>query len=140
MADLGFLNDPGDRLGMLDAQAFRAARVVVDIGLHLGKPIPNIFVQSDELDSGVWTPPSAQAFLWAHCHLPEEFLRFEINRYLGWPGQASSYKVGERIWLDARDDVRRRQGDTFSLKEFHRRALNLGSLGLDLLKDALGRL
>ncbi|TDD72931.1 DUF885 domain-containing protein [Jiangella aurantiaca] len=140
MADLGFLDDPGDRLGMLDSQAFRAARVVVDIGVHLGKQIPASVVAADELPAGVWTPESAYAFLRAHCRLPEEFLRFELDRYLGWPGQAPSYKIGERIWLAARDDAQRRKGDAFDLREFHRAALDLGSLGLDPLREALARL
>jgi uncharacterized protein (DUF885 family) len=76
----------------------------------------------------------------AHCRVPDENLRFELNRYLGWPGQAPSYKVGERIWLQARDDAKARKGADFDLKAFHRDALNLGSLGLDPLKKALARL
>ena len=140
MADLGFLDDPGDRLGMLDAQAFRAARVVVDIGIHLELDVPDQLVAQDALAPGRWTPESAHTFLRRHTRLPEENLSFELDRYLGWPGQAPSYKVGERIWLTARDDVRRRKGDAFDLKEFHRAALDLGALGLDPLQDALARL
>lgn len=140
MADLGFLDDPGDRLGMLDGQGFRAARVVVDIGLHLGKEVPESAVRNDGVAPGVWNPESAFTFLRAHCRMSDEFLRFELDRYLGWPGQAPSYKIGERIWLAAREDVERRKGDAFDLKEFHRAALDLGALGLDPLKDALGRL
>ena len=56
-------------------------------------------------------------------------LRFELNRYLGWPGQAPSYKIGERLWLQLRDEVAQREGDAFSLKDFHRRSLDLGSVG-----------
>jgi len=140
MADLGFLDDPGDRLGMLDAQALRAARVVVDIGVHLELDVPGQLVAQDGLAAGPWTPESAYTFLRRHTRLPEENLRFELDRYLGWPGQAPSYKVGERIWLAARDDVRRRKGAAFDLKEFHRAALDLGALGLDPLRDALARL
>ncbi|PSL03175.1 uncharacterized protein (DUF885 family) [Haloactinopolyspora alba] len=140
MADLGFLDDPGDRLGMLDGQRFRAARVVVDIGVHLGKDVPDSLVRADGLAPGRWTPDSAFTFLRTHCRMPDESLRFELDRYLGWPGQAPSYKVGERIWLAAREDARRRQGDSFDLKEFHRAALDLGSLGLDPLRTALARL
>ena len=65
---------------------------------------------------------------------------FEVNRYLGWPGQAPSYKVGERIWLEAREQAKQRQGADFDLKAFHRAALDLGSLGLDPLTQALARL
>jgi uncharacterized protein (DUF885 family) len=140
MADLGFLDDPGDRLGMLDAQAFRAARVVLDIGVHLELDVPDQLVSQDGLAAGAWTPDSARVFLRRHTRLPEENLRFELNRYLGWPGQAPAYKVGERIWLAARDEVRRRKGDAFDLKEFHRAALDLGALGLDPLRNALARL
>jgi uncharacterized protein (DUF885 family) len=75
-----------------------------------------------------------------HCRMEDAFIRFEVNRYLGWPGQAPSYKVGERIWLQARDDARARQGAAFDLKAFHRDALNLGSLGLDPLRSALAEL
>ncbi|MGH8829061.1 MAG: DUF885 domain-containing protein [Jiangellaceae bacterium] len=140
MQELGFLDDPADRLGMLDAHTFRASRVVIDIGMHLGKEVPESLVRADGLTPGVWTPESAYAFLRAHCRMPDEFLRFELDRYLGWPGQAPSYKVGERIWLEAREDVRRRQGDAFDLKAFHKAALDLGGMGLDPLKAALARL
>jgi uncharacterized protein (DUF885 family) len=137
MADLGYLDDKGDRLGMLDAQSFRAARVVVDIGMHLGLAIP---AGTGFHDGETWTPELGLEFLRAHCSMPDEFLRFELDRYLGWPGQAPSYKVGERIWLHAREDVRASKGADFDLKDFHRRALDLGALGLDLLRAELARL
>ncbi|GIF75340.1 DUF885 domain-containing protein [Asanoa siamensis] len=139
MDDLGYLADPGDRLGMLDAQAFRAARVIVDIGMHLELEIPRDnpfgFHPGER-----WTPELGWEFMRAHCRVQDDVLRFELNRYLGWPGQAPSYKVGERIWLQARDDARARKGADFNLKEFHRQALDLGSIGLDPLKSALGRI
>jgi uncharacterized protein (DUF885 family) len=139
MDDLGYLSDPGDRLGMLDAQAFRAARVIVDIGMHLELEIPRDnpfgFHPGER-----WTPELGWEFMRAHCRVQDDVLRFELNRYLGWPGQAPSYKVGERIWLQARDDARARKGADFNLKEFHRQALDLGSIGLDPLKAALARL
>ena len=137
MADLGYLDDHGDRLGMLDAQAFRAARVVIDIGMHLGLEIP---AGTGFHDGETWNPELGLEFLRAHNSMADEFLRFELDRYLGWPGQAPSYKVGERIWLQARDEVRARQGDQFDLKAFHRRALDLGGLGLDPLRAELARL
>ncbi|MEV4758853.1 DUF885 domain-containing protein [Micromonospora sp. NPDC049559] len=139
MDDLGYLEDPGEKLGMLDGQALRAARVIVDIGMHLELEIPRDnpfgFHPGER-----WTPELGWEFMRAHCRVPDENLRFELNRYLGWPGQAPSYKVGERIWLQARDDAKARKGADFDLKEFHRAALNLGSLGLDPLKAALARL
>jgi uncharacterized protein (DUF885 family) len=139
MDDLGYLQDPGDKLGMLDGQAMRAARVIIDIGVHLKLEIPpdNPFGFHP---GAIWNADLGLEFLRAHCRLDDAVIRFEVNRYLGWPGQAPSYKVGERIWLQARDDVRRRKGATFDLKEFHRRALDLGALGLDPLRVALGRL
>ncbi|MEV6693154.1 DUF885 domain-containing protein [Micromonospora sp. NPDC051196] len=139
MDELGYLEDPGDKLGMLDGQAFRAARVIVDIGMHLELEIPkdNPF---DFHPGERWTPELGWEFLRAHCRVPDEMLRFELNRYLGWPGQAPSYKVGERIWLQARDDAKTRKGADFDLREFHRQALDLGALGLDPLRRALARL
>jgi uncharacterized protein (DUF885 family) len=139
MDDLGYLSDPGDRLGMLDNQALRATRVIVDIGMHLELEIPRDnpfgFHPGER-----WTPELGWEFLRAHCRMPEEVLRFEWKRYLGWPGQAPSYKIGERIWLQARDDAKARKGTDFDLKSFHRDALDLGSLGLDPLRRALARL
>jgi uncharacterized protein (DUF885 family) len=139
MDDLGYLGDPGDRLGMLDGQALRASRVIVDIGMHLELEIPrdNAFgFHPGER----WTPELGWEFLRAHTRMNNEVLRFEWKRYLGWPGQAPSYKVGERIWLQARDDAKARGGADFDLKVFHRQALDLGSLGLDPLRKALHRL
>ncbi len=139
MDELGYLTDPGDRLGMLDGQSMRAARVIVDIGMHLELEIPrgNPFgFRPGER----WTPELGWEFLRAHCRMEDAFLRFELSRYLGWPGQAPSYKVGERIWMQARDDAKARKGPDFNLKAFHRQALDLGALGLDPLRKALARL
>jgi uncharacterized protein (DUF885 family) len=139
MDDLGYLADPADKLGMLDGQAMRAARVIVDIGMHLELEIPSDnpfgFHPGER-----WTPQLGWEFMRAHCRVPDENLRFELNRYLGWPGQAPSYKVGERIWLQARDDAKARKGADFNLKQFHADALNLGALGLDPLRKALDRI
>jgi uncharacterized protein (DUF885 family) len=139
MDELGYLEDPGDKLGMLDAQAFRAARVVVDLGMHLELEIPADnpfgFAPGER-----WTPELGWEFMRAHCRISDEQLRFEVNRYLGWPGQAPAYKVGERIWLQAREDAKARQGAAFDLNAFHRAALDLGSLGLDPFRDALTRM
>jgi uncharacterized protein (DUF885 family) len=139
MDELGYLADPGDRLGMLDGQAMRAARVVVDIGMHLELEIPRDnpfgFHPGER-----WTPELGLEFMRQHCRMEDPVIVFEVNRYLGWPGQAPSYKVGERIWLQAREEAHRRQGDAFDLKAFHRAALDLGSLGLDPLRAALARI
>lgn len=139
MDELGYLDDPADRLGMLDAQAFRAARVIVDIGMHLELEIPadNPFgFRPGER----WTPELGREFMGQHSLDDPERIDFEVKRYLGWPGQAPSYKVGERIWLQAREDAKARHGADFDLKAFHRAALDLGSLGLDPFRNALARL
>ncbi len=127
MAELGYLDDPADRLGMLDGQRMRAARVVVDIGVHLGKPKPD--------GSGTWTGDDAFGFMAQHVNMNEPFVRFEVNRYLGWAGQAPSYKVGQRIWEQLREEWVAANGD--DLKEFHRRALGVGSVGLGTLRESL---
>jgi uncharacterized protein (DUF885 family) len=137
MDDLGYLSDPGNKLGMLDAQLLRAARVVVDMGVHLQLPIP---ADSPWHPGEIWNYDLAWEFLRSRVTTEDQMLRFELDRYLGWPGQASAYKLGERIWLQAREDVRRRKGAAFNLKEFHSEALALGSIGLDPLRQALDRL
>jgi uncharacterized protein (DUF885 family) len=139
MDDLGYFDDPGDRLGFLDMQGFRAARVIVDIGVHLGLTIPEDNPYGWR-PGEVWDGEKVFEFMRGHSRMEDGSLRFEVNRYLGWPGQAPSYKVGERIWLQARDEVKARKGAAFDLKDFHTAALNLGSIGLDPLKAALGRL
>jgi uncharacterized protein (DUF885 family) len=129
MQQLGYLDDPADRLGMLDGQRMRAARVVLDIGVHLGKP---------RLDGdGVWDAPYALDFMRKNVNMSDQFVQFEVNRYLGWPGQAPSYKVGQRIWEQVRDAVQAAEGDEFSFKSFHKRALDMGGVGLDTLRTAL---
>jgi len=134
MADLGFQDDPGDRFGMLDSQRLRAARVVLDIGVHLGKERPPELAGLPGVGEGVWDAGSAWAFLRHNVAMEESFLRFELDRYLGLPGQAPSYAVGQRLWEEARD--RALAGGT-GLKDFHTRALHLGSVGLDVLRRAL---
>ena len=131
MADLGFLDDPADRLGMLDGQRLRAARVVLDIGVHLHKDAPA------ELGGGTWDAAKARTFLFANANMAEGFLSFELDRYHGWPGQSPSYKVGQRLWEQIRDETAAREGAAFDLKAFHRRALDVGSVGLDVLAQAL---
>jgi uncharacterized protein (DUF885 family) len=125
MAELGWLDDAGNRMGMLDAQRFRAARVVLDIGVHCGLTAP---------DGGQWDSERAWVFLQSHSAMNSEHLRFELDRYLGWPGQAPSYAIGQRIWQRLRDDM---VGQGLSLKDFHGRALDLGGLPLDVLRSAL---
>ena len=136
MDEFGFLENPEYRLGYLYAQAFRAARIVIDTGIHCGFAIP----QSSSWHPGEqWTPELMLEFLSAHSSSDDEFNRSEINRYLGWPGQAISYKLGERVWLDLRDDAKKKYGAAFDLRKWHAHALDLGNLGLDLLKSEMAR-
>ncbi|MQY08743.1 DUF885 domain-containing protein [Actinomadura macrotermitis] len=139
MDELGLYATPAHRLGMLaGGQQFRAARVVLDIGLHLGLAIP---AGTGFHEGERWTPALAREFLRRHTG-PEtdEAIAFEIDRYLGRPGQAIAYKLGEKVWLQARRSAREaaaRAGEPFDLKDFHRRALDLGPMGLDLLQAEL---
>ena len=129
MQELGFLDDLGDQLGMLDGQRMRAARVVLDIGVHLGKP---------RLDgTGKWDHDYAREFMGKNVHMAPAFIDFEVNRYFGWPGQAPSYKIGQRIWEQLRDEAAARDGANFDIKAFHSKALNLGGLPLETLKMAM---
>jgi len=135
MGELGFLEDPGDRLGMLDAQELRAARVVLDIGVHLDLPIPAGRAAGDR-----WTYDVALDFLRSHVNMEDAMRVDELHRYLGWPGQAPVYKVGERVWLTCREEAQRRGGPDFDLKAWHRAALDLGPLGLAPLAAELARM
>ncbi|MEW1639073.1 DUF885 domain-containing protein [Streptomyces sp. NPDC093801] len=137
MDDLGFFTDPAHRLGFLDEQMLRTIRVIIDIGMHLGLSIP--------ADSGFhpgerWTPDLATEFMATHNGSPAALRDSEIVRYLGMPGQAIGYKIGERAWLRGREAARRRHGSGFDLKAWHMKALSQGSLGLDDLVDHLAAL
>ena len=120
----------------LEAQRFRAMRVVVDIGMHLELEIP----KGQEFHPGErWTPELGLEFARAHSQMDPGFISSEIDRYLGLPGQAISYKVGEREWLSIREEVHSEQGESFDLKAFHGRALDLGPVGLSRLREELTR-
>jgi uncharacterized protein (DUF885 family) len=136
MGELGYLDDPAWELGMLSAQAMRAVRVVVDLGMHLEMTIPD----SEPAHAGErWTPELALPFVIERSRFPEKFMRSEVDRYLGWPAQAISYKVGERVWLECRAEAQARHGGAFDLKAFHTYALDLGSMGLGPLREELAR-
>ncbi len=135
--ELGYLVDDGQLLGLLDSQLFRAARVVLDIGMHLELEIP---AGTGFHEGERWTPELGLEFLLTRTVSDPAHCRYEIDRYLGWPGQAPGYKVGERVWLAGRDASRRRHGDAFDLKAFHTAALNMGPMGLDVLGRRLAQL
>jgi len=105
--------------------------------MHLELSIPR---GSGFHEGEVWTPGLGLEFLRLHASMDDQMRHDELNRYLGWPGQAPSYKVGERVWLQAREQAKARLGAEFDLKTFHTAALNLGGLGLDLLRAELARL
>ena len=168
MDELGFLKHPAERLGMLDAQRLRAARVLVDIGVHLGLERPsNAYLSSigicnaayeDALNSspyldlgkpdtakGVWDRNDLWAFMSLNVAMDPKFLEFETTRYLGWAGQASSYKVGQRVWQDLRSkwlsaptaQATQSRSSHTRLREFHDTALALGGLPLAVLEDVM---
>ena len=122
MDDLGAFDEPGIEMGFLSAQALRATRIVIDIGMHLG--------YTDE-NGRVWDAVSGREALMNKALLDEHHATSETDRYLGWPGQAISYKVGEREWIAARENAKKRLGAEFSLKRFHAHALKIGPMGLD---------
>jgi uncharacterized protein (DUF885 family) len=130
--ELGWFTEPGTRLGMLGGSAVRAARVVIDIGVHLDLPLP---------DGSRWTFEKASEVLRTSGRGEPHRIHAEVVRYFGWPGQAISYKLGERAWLAARAEAMRRP--EFDLKRWHTAALSLGPIGLaDLaatLHTLLGR-
>ncbi|MGA1419452.1 MAG: DUF885 domain-containing protein, partial [Ilumatobacteraceae bacterium] len=136
MDEFGFLNRPEYRLGFLYAQAFRAARVVVDIGMHCEKKIPKDWGSHA---GETWNPELALEFLSARSSNDEAFNKSEIDRYLGWPAQAISYKLGERVWLRLRDEAKAKHGASFDLRAWHTYALDLGNLGLELFTQEMAR-
>jgi len=137
MDELGFLSDAERRLGYLDAQMMRALRVIVDIGMHVGLAIP---ADSPFRPGERWTPELAQEFYGLHNGRPADFVESELVRYLGMPGQAIGYKLGERAWLTGRAAARKAHGDAFDPKRWHMAALSQGSLGLDDLVAELSAL
>jgi uncharacterized protein (DUF885 family) len=134
MEELGFLDSPDYVFGMLSAQMHRACRVVIDIGAHLGLPIPS----DQPFHPGeAWTFETAVEMLREYATLDEAYARSEVTRYFGWPGQAIAYKVGERAILETRDRVAELRGSTFDLKVFHADLLEIGPVGLDLMKELM---
>lgn len=131
MNELGHFENPDYYMGFLDAQALRSVRVIIDIGMHLELQIPN---DADYHPGETWTPDLALEFMKERVHFPPDFVASEIDRYLGIPGQAISYKVGEKVWLEARAESKAATGDNFDLKQWHNNALALGPMGLEQMK------
>jgi uncharacterized protein (DUF885 family) len=132
MDELGLLEHPAYVLGYLTAELLRATRVVVDIGLHLGLSIPT----DGPVHAGeAWDFGRAVTALEQLAFLPTPYAESEVTRYLGWPGQAISYAIGQRTIVELRDERRRRDGARFDLKAFHGEVLGSGPIGLDLLRE-----
>lgn len=136
MNELGFFEKPDYVFGWLSGQMLRACRVVIDIGSHLDLPIP----ANQPFHPGErWTFATAVEMLERYATLAQPYAESEVTRYLGWPGQAISYKVGENAILEIRDEVRTRLGAAFDQKAFHARLLEVGPVGLDLLRAEMVR-
>jgi len=134
MDELGYFEKPEYRLGLLASQLFRATRVVLDIGTQLRLEIP----ADAPLHAGeTWDYAKAVDYIEKIGLQPRDMAESEVKRYLGWYGQAISYKVGERVILDIRDQAMSRDGAAFDRKDFHRRMLEAGAIRLDHLREAM---
>jgi uncharacterized protein (DUF885 family) len=116
--ELGFQDDPLDNLGRLQAEMFRAVRLVVDTGMHAKR----------------WTREQAIDYMIEHTGMGEKEVVAEIERYLVMPGQALAYKVGMLKLVELRDRARRELGDRFDMREFHNVVLTNGSVPLEILE------
>lgn len=137
MGELGYLQDHSYHFGMLAKQLYRAARVVVDIGLHLKKRIPEA---SPMMAGEQWAFESAVEFMRVYGFRTPAQAEAEVLRYLGWPGQAIAYKLGEREILSIREETRARLGPGFDLREFHAAVLDHGTMRLDHLRSLVAEL
>jgi uncharacterized protein (DUF885 family) len=115
--EFGLLNEPAAHYGRLEMEIWRAVRLVVDTGIHaMG-----------------WSREQAIAYMSEHLTLPPTTIAAEVDRYIGWPGQALAYKVGEIKVRELRDRATEALGPGFDLRAFHDRLLDCGLVTLDLL-------
>jgi uncharacterized protein (DUF885 family) len=120
--ELGFYGtDVYGDLGRLQAEAFRAARLVVDTGMHAKR----------------WTFDQAVDFMVKNTGMPENAVQREVSRYICLPGQATAYYIGYTRILEARQRVMNELGDQFDLKEFHNILLGSGAIPLDILDQVI---
>jgi uncharacterized protein (DUF885 family) len=117
-SELGVYRDPASKFGQLASERFRAVRLVVDTGLH----------------SMNWS--REQAIDYFKAHAPDQSLA-EVDRYISWPGQALSYKMGQLRIVQLRKEAQQKLGSGFDIREFHDRILRNGVLPLDLLEQQL---
>ena len=121
--EMGIYETPYQRFGMLSYQMWRAARLVVDTGIH----------------SKGWTRDRALAFLRDNTALPEQEIATEVDRYIAWPGQALSYYLGEMTLWKARARAEQALGERFNIRAFHDTLLELGSVPLPVLDARIER-
>ena len=120
--DMGLYDDdPLGDLGRLQAEMFRAVRLVVDTGMHAKK----------------WSREDAIEYMISKTGMTTEEVTREIERYVVWPGQATAYKTGQLALLEMRQDAEEALGERFDLREFHEAVLMNGAMPLDILKDNL---
>ncbi|MGA3081810.1 MAG: DUF885 domain-containing protein [Terracidiphilus sp.] len=119
--DVGFYQDPYSDYGRLDADMWRAIRLVVDTGVH----------------SQHWTRQQMVDYFHEHSSLDETTVQSEVDRYIAWPGQALAYKIGQMKILELRDRAKKALGDRFDLRAFHDEVLDAGALPLDVLSDRI---
>ncbi|MDR3151889.1 MAG: DUF885 domain-containing protein, partial [Bifidobacteriaceae bacterium] len=121
-----------EKFGMLDMQKLRAARIVIDIGVHCKMEVPAHWQK--RYGEGIWDYDKAKIFLADMVNMNEGFRKFELDRYMGLPGQAIAYKLGQKNWLELRQKAMTKG---WTLKEFHDKALSWGCLSFNLLDKAL---
>jgi uncharacterized protein (DUF885 family) len=121
--EMGMYDTPYDRFGMLTFQMWRAARLVIDTGLH----------------HGGWTREQAIAYLHDHTALAQHDIETEVDRYISWPGQALSYYLGMTAILEMRAKAERELGAKFDIRAFHDAVLSTGSVPLPVLRDRIDR-
>lgn len=132
MRELGYFEKPEYVFGMLASEILRACRVAIDIGMHLDLTIP----EGQPFHPGEkWSFETAVEMMTDYAGQLPDYARSEVTRYLGWPGQAPAYKIGERVILDLREERKAKLGSDFDLKQFHADLLEAGPVGLDLLQE-----
>jgi len=119
--DVGFYQDPYSDYGRLEADIWRAIRLVVDTGVH----------------SQHWTREQMVQYFHDHSNIDETSIQAEVDRYIAWPGQATAYKIGQLKILELRDRAKTALGDKFDIRGFHDQVLDAGSLPLDVLSDRI---
>jgi uncharacterized protein (DUF885 family) len=119
--DVGFYQDPYSDYGRLEADIWRAIRLVVDTGVH----------------SQHWTRQQMVDYFHDHSAIDDTSIQAEVDRYIAWPGQATAYKIGQLKILELRDRAKKALGDKFDLRAFHDLVLDSGALPLDVLSNRI---